>query len=295
MAKLSPQSRARQASAANAKAASRKNRQAVAMSAIAEVTKEDGHDLSIPFSADYSEATKGNKPALRRFEPTEAQHVEVNRLADAKDFNVVLEKLGRKVATIQWELAILCVALAVKLQRGDKDALILVNEFITKLQPLGKSYTVVRVNAIKAWLLKYAPVQWDQPSDGKAKEFIADGTKKRNAASGFARGFKKYVNVRLEEPYWLVEPERDLAEFSLIEQLEKLQKRVAKMAEMNPKDIAEKYKKGKFDISGLKELNGLIAKLHREHGNIEPANDDDVSELSSDADIDAAEINVDVA
>lgn len=213
-------------------------------------------DTSVPLApSGYDGGTEANKLSERVFKPTESQYAFVEKLANAKDFNAQLKKLGDEVETLQWKVHAFCVAMSYKLQAEKQDAIPLANDFLHQLERLGKGSGIVRVTAIRDWFLKFAPVDWDSPAEGKPKEFVFSRENHKKHNGQFSRARKAYVNERLSKPFNTLKPETDMKDFDLLEKLRTLQK--AAFAAAKKSDAYEKAGKS-LHIEGIEAIGEAI-------------------------------------
>ena len=253
---------ARQSTATKAKAANEAKAKADKAKKIAEKKREAvaGMATATPNTALTLPDGKQHLPAIPLstvaadvggYQPTEDQHTFVNRLMATNDIKGELVSLGRDLQAMQWKLACFCVAMAARLQRDKGEAMEVVfgeGGFIAQLETLGESLSMIRVNSIKKWLEKYAPVSFD----AKTKAFIFDSAKHRKASGLFANKQKEYLDQRLAEPFFKFAPEAKYSSFDFDDTLSKLATKV-----FNIRKMTEDQKKAKFgDIAENLDMEG---------------------------------------
>lgn len=187
-------------------------------------------------------ATKGNKTAGQLYKPEQVHFESVERLAKLPepDFNAELQKLGTDLTTLQFRVALHMVVIAYKLQSTGESAMQTVHNFMDSLAMLGKGTSMIRTDAVKAWLLKYAAVSWGKPQGSEgANTLIFDKAKRSTFAGQFSNDRKDWMRVRLSKPFWILTPEPKFVEFSfaaklamLIKQADRYQAMLAKPDEL---------------------------------------------------------------
>lgn len=241
MAKQSIQTRAR--NQANEKAKADKSKRVAkakkeAVGKIMEATKgETSKALTIASKVKLS-TVKDNGVYIA----TEDQRALVADLvnADTAGINKALTKFGDDLEHMSFRLSCFCVAMAARLQRDKGAAIDLVfgeGGFIAQLERLGENLSIVRINAIKAWLEKYAPVSLDE----KTKSFLFDPAKHRKFSGKFANKFDDYVEERLNEPFFEFEREKAYSTYKFEDKLSSLVTGL-----LNIRKLGEDKKKAKF-------------------------------------------------
>ena len=264
----------------HAVAAEKKAKQDAAM--LQMVADVDQHDLTIPLSANYLEGTEKDRPKKRRYMTTEDQISYITKAGQAKDFSVILSSFERDAAKLQWQSACLCTAVAYRVQKDKKEAVDLANEFFKAVMPLGKSYTMIRTEAIKAWLLEFAALDWDKMPDGKTEGFVYSGKKHSKWASSFGRsekGQRQFIIERMSQPYWLFTPEKEEGEieFILADKIES----ILKTAEKHIKRHSERPEiYGKYDVEGIDKVKELLRTLNKSTTFTRPSTENDAEESS---------------
>ncbi len=214
--------------------------------------------IAVALSATIDDRFANNKPEDQQFNPTVAQREFVERVVNSADITATLATLKTDVLNIQWGLACILVAVAIRLQKDGEAEMPNLFKLIDALEPLGKRFTVVRTNAIRAWLCKFAPVTYGKNNEGKTT-FNFSRERQHKAGKFLANKPDAYVAERLAKPYWLVSPEKELGEFNFTAALDALIKRADNYAKLTPEDAQKQFKK--LDLSGLEDAKKLRSKI----------------------------------
>lgn len=199
-------------------------------------------DMSIEGAMPFNQDTTGNKAAERLFAPSQANIDEVMRLVNHGNISIELESVGRDIQKLQWKLAHMAVAIAYKLQQDGQDAVPLALEFLKKLEPLSKEYSILRSVSMRDWLLKYAPVDWAEPNNTDKKKTLVFSSKKRGKfAPQFGRNKQKFVSERLEKPFFLYKKQADPQDYDLKKAIRAVYDKVLKIKDMTPAEKEEKF------------------------------------------------------
>ena len=272
MSKQSPQAKAAKArkeatAAAKKKAVETAFTEAVETTVAETPAKRGDDDVTLEFSSTYLEGTEGNKASLRRYTVSDEQITFIMQQANSNDYAVELAKLGRDLGNMQWKLALHCVVVAYRMQRDGKEALPFANEFFQAMTKLGTEYTMVRTNAIKAWLLDFAALEWDT----KEKCFAFSGKNRSKWHTAFSKsdkGKKNFIVARMRVPFWVHEPEKEPVKFVLADYLTTALKRAENVAKADDSLYEKK------DLEGLEDFRKFVAKLNKAHNHHDGINEE---------------------
>lgn len=236
----------------------------------AEPKAENNFDLAVKLSAPVDERTSGNKPSERAIVPTDDQRLTVNQLVNStdKDWLGSLSSLKTKVAEAQWLVHCYCVAFAVRIQKNPDTVLVkgvddktVLDTFLDAVGGLSGRYTMVRKEAVVAWLLNFSALSRDD--EGR---FQIDRKRHRHFGGKFGNKPDEWTNERLARPFFMFKPAPALGEFSFLAKIAEAIKAAERIAKMDSDALHARYKVA--DLQGLEELKkafGLIEnKLHKQ-------------------------------
>ena len=163
-----------------------------------------------------------------------------------------INTLSTDLEDLQGKLSCACAGLAYRLMDKGIESFHLVEKFLTACEPLGKTLSAVRVNAMRLWFIDFAPITLKSvEGQGKILQFDIDKWQKEKAK--FSNDKIAWLRRRIAKPFFLVKPEPKLGEFVLEVEMQKLLKRAATM-QGNANDPEKAKKFAVIDMHGYAEF-----------------------------------------
>jgi len=222
------------------------------------ITKpENNFDLSVHLSAAVNPITADNKPNLRTIVPTEAQLKAAEDFAAMGDiaFDAALSDFKKTVAEAQWKAHVLCVAVAMRIVQHGEEGVKLVQKLLDAADGVSQRFTMVRVNALQAWLLAYAPIVYNTDQ----KEYRLDKNRHRAESGKFGNRKAAWIKERVERPFFMFKPAPTLQEFNLLDAIQQQIDKAKRIEKMDKSARDSKYKK--VELDGLASIEKALKLL----------------------------------
>lgn len=243
-------------------------------------------DAQYGFEVQDGMATAKPSAASYRVDKHHIELAQIFATGDSKAITEQFNEIGTAIANTTGKVACACAGLAYRLQASPKegraDVVDMINDFLAALEPLGKSISGFRVNAVRSWFEAFASVVWKKSeTKGEGQKMHFDQAKFEKEATKFGRDKDAWLVKRIAKPFNLFKPEPELKSFDLMAAIGDLLKRAEKL-KPSAANKTEMQKAG-YKTINLDGLDGLKASIKRLKNKLEAENEtEETKEETSD-------------